>query len=197
MDKTTRSSNTIWHHATVSRIRRERLHKHKSVIILFTGLSESGKSTLAYAVEEYLHNHGISTLVLNGDSLRHGLCRDLSFSEHDRVENIRRISEVAKLIIDAGIITLAGFIDRNVARNLVPYGDFLEIHCKVSVDVSEQRYFKELYKKNNVPGIPYFTDIDSPYAAPENPELEIDIHSQSLEQCVLCVINFLKKNDII
>ena len=197
MDKTTRSSNTIWHHATVSRTDRERLHKHKSVIILFTGISESGKSTLTYAVEEYLHIHGISTLVLDGDNVRHGLCRDLSFSEHDRLENFRRISEVVKLIIDAGIITLAGFIDRNVARNLVPDGDFLEIYCKHSVEAFEQRDFKERYKKNNVSEIPFFTDIDFPYETPENPELEVDIHSQTLEESVLCVIRLLKKRDII
>ena len=202
MNKTTRSSNTIWHHATVGRADREKLHKHKSVILWFTGLSGSGKSTLAHAVEEYLHNHGISTFVLDGDNVRHGLCSDLSFSDTDRVENIRRIGEVAKLIIEAGVITLTAFIspfksDRNSARNLVPHGDFLEIHCKCPIETCEQRDVKGLYKKARAGEIPFFTGIDSPYEAPENPELAVDTHSQTLEESVLCVINLLKERGII
>ena len=202
MNKTTRSSNTIWHNATVGRADREKLHKHKSVIIWFTGFSGSGKSTLAHAVEEYLHNHGISTFVLDGDNVRHGLCSDLSFSDTDRVENIRRIGEVAKLIIEAGVITLTAFIspfksDRNSARNLVPHGDFLEIHCKCPIETCEQRDVKGLYKKARAGEIPFFTGIDSPYEAPENPELAVDTHSQTLEESVLCVINLLKERGII
>jgi len=202
MNKPTKSTNTVWHHATVTRADREDLHKHKSVIIWFTGLSGSGKSTLAHAVEDYLHQHGISTFVLDGDNVRHGLCSDLSFSDHDRVENVRRIGEVAKLIIEAGVITLTAFIspfksDRNAARNLVPHGDFLEIHCQCPIETCEQRDVKGLYKKARAGEIPFFTGIDSPYEAPENPELVVNTHDQSLEESVACVINLLKERGII
>lgn len=157
---TRKSTNTIWHHATITRADREKLHKHKSAILWFTGLSGSGKSTLAHAVEDHLYKLGISTFVLDGDNVRHGLCSDLSFSDHDRVENIRRIGELAKLIIEAGVITLTAFIspfksDRNSARNLVPHGDFLEIHCQCPIETCEQRDVKGLYKKARAGEIPF------------------------------------------
>ncbi|MDD2723869.1 MAG: adenylyl-sulfate kinase [Methylovulum sp.] len=199
---TTKSTNTVWHHATVSRADRENLHQHKSVIIWFTGLSGSGKSTLAHAVEDYLHNMGISTFVLDGDNVRHGLCSDLTFSDHDRVENIRRIGEVAKLIIEAGVITLTAFIspfksDRNAARNLVPHGEFLEIYCQCPIETCEQRDVKGLYKKARAGQIPFFTGIDSPYEAPENPELAVNTKEQSLDESVQSVINLLINRGII
>jgi len=199
---TSKSTNTVWHHATVSRADRENLHQHKSVIIWFTGLSGSGKSTLAHAVEDYLHNMGISTFVLDGDNVRHGLCSDLTFSDHDRVENIRRIGEVAKLIIEAGVITLTAFIspfksDRNAARNLVPHGEFLEIYCQCPIETCEQRDVKGLYKKARAGQIPFFTGIDSPYEAPENPELTVNTKEQSLDECVRSVVDLLASRGII
>lgn len=199
---TRKSTNTIWHHATITRADREKLHKHKSVILWFTGLSGSGKSTLAHAVEDHLYKLGISTFVLDGDNVRHGLCSDLSFSDHDRVENIRRIGELAKLIIEAGVITLTAFIspfksDRNSARNLVPHGDFLEIHCQCPIETCEQRDVKGLYKKARAGEIPFFTGIDSPYEAPEQPELVVNTHEQTLEESVESVIDLLVRRGII
>jgi len=199
---TIKSSNTVWHHATVTRADREKLHGHKSVILWFTGLSGSGKSTLAHAVEDYLYKVGISTFVLDGDNVRHGLCSDLSFNDHDRVENIRRIGELAKLVIEAGVITLTAFIspfksDRNTARNLVPHGDFLEIHCQCPIETCEQRDVKGLYKKARAGQIPFFTGIDSPYEAPEDPELVVNTHEQTLEESVARVITLLVQRGVI
>lgn len=199
---TKKSSNTVWHHATITRADREKLHGHKSVIVWFTGLSGSGKSTLAHAVEDYLHKQGISTFVLDGDNVRHGLCSDLSFSDSDRIENIRRIGELAKLIIESGVITLTAFIspfksDRNSARNLVPHGDFLEIYCQCPIETCEQRDVKGLYKKARAGEIPFFTGIDSPYEAPEQPELVVNTHEQSLDDSVQRVVELLVSRGVI
>lgn len=144
-----KSSNTIWHHASVSRERREAQNGHKSVVLWFTGLSGSGKSTLAHAVEEELHQRGCRTFVLDGDNVRHGLCNDLGFQETDRQENIRRVGETAKLFIEAGIVTLTAFIspfleDRNRVRSLLPHGNFLEVFCNCPIEVCEQRDVKGL-----------------------------------------------------
>ena len=152
MNETTQSSNTVWHHATVTRARREIMNGHKSVILWFTGLSGSGKSTLAHAVEERLHQMGCRTFVFDGDNVRHGLCGDLGFSEEDRRENIRRIGEMAKLFVEAGVIALTAFIspfrsDREKVRGLVPHGDFIEIHCHCPLEVCEQRDVKGLYRR--------------------------------------------------
>ncbi|MGZ8137275.1 MAG: adenylyl-sulfate kinase [Methylococcaceae bacterium] len=199
---TSKSTNTVWHHATVTRADRETLHKHKSVILWFTGLSGSGKSTLAHAVEDYLHKCGISTFVLDGDNVRHGLCSDLGFSDEDRIENIRRIGELAKLMVEAGVITLTAFIspfksDRNAARNLVPHGDFLEIYCQCPIETCEKRDVKGLYKKARAGDIPFFTGIGSPYEAPDQPELAVNTHEQSLDESVQRVVNLLKQRGII
>lgn len=198
----TKSSNTVWHHATVTRADRETLHQHKSVILWFTGLSGSGKSTLAHAVEDYLHRCGISTFVLDGDNVRHGLCSDLGFSDDDRIENIRRIGELAKLMIEAGVITLTAFIspfksDRNAARNLVPHGDFFEIYCQCPIETCEKRDVKGLYKKARAGDIPFFTGIGSPYEAPEQPELIVNTHEQSLDESVQKVVSLLVQRGII
>ncbi len=198
----TKSTNTVWHHATITRADKETLHNHKSVILWFTGLSGSGKSTLAHAVEDRLHKLGISTFVLDGDNVRHGLCSDLGFSDDDRIENIRRIGELAKLMIEAGVITLTAFIspfksDRNSARNLVPHGDFLEIYCQCPIETCEQRDVKGLYKKARAGEIPFFTGIGSPYEAPEQPELVVNTQEQSLEDSVCSVINLLVQRGII
>lgn len=199
---TLKSTNTVWHHATITRAAREALHQHRSVILWFTGLSGSGKSTLAHAVEDYLYHLGISTFVLDGDNVRHGLCSDLGFSDKDRVENIRRIGELAKLMTEAGIITLTAFIspfksDRNAARNLVPHGDFLEIYCECPLETCEQRDVKGLYKRARAGEIPFFTGIDSPYEAPDNPELIVNTQNLSLEDSVQQVIGLLVERGII
>jgi adenylylsulfate kinase len=199
---TLKSTNTVWHHATITREARAVLHNHRSVILWFTGLSGSGKSTLAHAVEDYLYHLGISTFVLDGDNVRHGLCSDLGFSDKDRIENIRRVGELSKLMIEAGVITLTAFIspfksDRNTARNLVPHGDFLEIYCECTIETCEQRDVKGLYKKARDGKIPFFTGISSPYEAPENPELVIDTQNLCLEDCVQLVMELLAQRGIL
>lgn len=196
------SPNTVWHTATIKRQDREKLHQHKSVVLWFTGLSGSGKSTLAHAVEEQLHQKGISTFVLDGDNVRRGLCNDLGFSDTDRVENIRRISEVAKLMVEAGTMTLTAFIspfksDRMTARNLMQQGDFLEIYCCCALDVCEQRDVKGLYKKARAGQIPFFTGIDSTYEPPENPELIIHTDEKTLEESVALVIECLQQRQFL
>ena len=198
----TKSFNTVWHKSVITRGDREKLHKHKSVVLWFTGLSGSGKSTLAHAIEERLYKNGISTYVLDGDNVRHGLCPDLSFTDSDRVENIRRIGELAKLLTDAGIITLTAFIspfkvDRDEARKRMPHGDFLEIYCQCPIEICEQRDVKGLYKKARAGEIPFFTGIDSPYEAPVGSELVINTSDVSLEDSVQEVLNLLMRHGVI
>jgi adenylylsulfate kinase len=197
-----KTSNTIYHNATVTQERRNQLNRHKSVVIWFTGLSGSGKSTLAHSVEEELHNLGCRTYVLDGDNVRHGLSSNLTFSDDDRKENIRRISEAANLMMKAGIITMTAFIspfkkDRNIARQLLPHGDFIEVYCKANLETCESRDVKGLYKLARAGKIKNYTGIDSPYEAPSNPELVIDTESESLEGSTAKVIGFLKSKGII
>jgi adenylylsulfate kinase len=199
---TQKSTDTVWHNATITRGDREKLHKHKSVILWFTGLSGSGKSTLAHAVEDYLHRHGCSTFVLDGDNVRHGLCSDLGFSDADRVENIRRIGEIAKLMIESGVITLTAFIspfraDRIAARKLVPHGDFIEIYCQCPLETCEQRDVKGLYKKARAGKIPFFTGIDSPYEEPKKPELIVNTKELTLDDSVQAVMKLLHQRGIV
>ena len=194
--------NVIWHHATVTRDRREKLNLHRAKLLWFTGLSGSGKSTLAHALEERLHQRGCRTYVFDGDNVRHGLCRDLSFSVDDRTENIRRISEMAKLFVDAGVISLTAFIspikeDRERARNLLPHGDFIEVYVKASIDTCEGRDVKGLYKKARAGEIPHFTGISSPYELPENPEITIDTENSSVDECVNTLLATLEQRGII
>ena len=197
-----KTSNTIYHNATVTRERRNQLNGHKSAVIWFTGLSGSGKSTLAHSVEEELHNLDCKTFVLDGDNVRHGLSSNLTFSDNDRKENIRRIGESAKLMMEAGVIAITAFIspfkkDRNLVRQLLPQGDFIEIFCKASLEICESRDVKGLYKRARVGEIKNYTGIDSPYEAPSNPELVIDTESESLEGSVDRVLDFLKCREII
>jgi len=197
-----KSTNTVWHSATVTRQRRENLNNHKSVILWFTGLSGSGKSTLAHAVEEQLHQKGCRTYVLDGDNVRHGLCGDLGFSDKDRKENIRRISELAKLMLESGVITLTAFIspfsnERDMARKLVPHGEFIEIYCNSSVEVCEKRDVKGLYKKARDGQIEDFTGISSPYEVPKKPELSVNTGEDDLNQCVKQVVGLLENRGLI
>ena len=196
------SNNTVWHQATVTRDRRQELNRHKSVILWFTGLSGAGKSTLAHAVEEQLHLSGCQTFVLDGDNVRHGLCGDLGFSDKDRRENIRRVAELAKLMLEAGIITLTAFIspfsaERQLARKLVPEGDFLEIYCKCDIAICEQRDVKGLYQKVRRGEILQFTGISSPYEAPVCPDLIVDTDRYSLGDCVQQVLALLKQKGVL
>ena len=197
-----KTPNTIYHNATVTRKRRAQLNTHKSVVIWFTGLSGSGKSTLAHSVEEELYKLGCRTFVLDGDNVRHGLSSDLTFNDNDRKENIRRIGEAAKLMMEAGVISMTAFIspfkkDRNLVRQLLPQGDFIEIYCKASLETCESRDVKGLYKRARAGEIKNYTGIDSPYEAPDNPELIIDTESESLEKSVAKVIDFLKSKEVI
>lgn len=198
----TKNNNVIWHHSSVTRERREKLSGHKSVILWFTGLPSSGKSTIAHAVEEKLHGMGCRTFVFDGDNVRHGLCSDLGFSIEDRTENIRRIGEMAKLFIEAGVIALTAFIspyraDRKRIRNLVKEKDFIEIYCKCPLDVCEQRDIKGHYKKAKKGEIEGFTGISSPYEPPENPELVLETDILSIEESVEKILNLLSEKALV
>jgi len=195
-------TNIIWHHATVTRERRNQQNNHKSVVLWFTGLSGSGKSTLAHAVEEQLHQQGCKTFVLDGDNVRHGLSSGLTFSDQDRKENLRRIGEVSKLFVEAGIIVLTAFIspfreDRERIRSLTPHGDFLEIHIDCSLETCEARDVKGLYQKARSGEIEQFTGISSPYEPPEKPELSVKTNQETLEESVQKVLNLLKARGVV
>ena len=197
-----KATNIVWHQASVDRNARSQQRGHRSAILWFTGLSGAGKSTLANAVNIALFERGLSVYVLDGDNVRHGLCKDLGFSDSDREENIRRIGEVAKLFLDAGVIVLTAFVspfraDRDKARGLVIAGDFIEIHCAADLSVCEERDTKGLYAKARAGEIKEFTGISSPYEAPEHPELSINTGHVSIESCVDQVIHYLVDQKII
>jgi adenylylsulfate kinase len=197
-----KSSNIIYHQASVTRQRRNKLNNHRSIVLWFTGLSGSGKSTLAHALEEKLFQKGCRTFVLDGDNIRHGLNSNLDFSEKSRTENIRRVSEVSKLMMESGLIVMTAFIspfnkDRNEARKLISSDDFIEIYCKASLETCEARDVKGLYKRARAGEIKNYTGIDSPYEKPENPELVIDTDQQSLEESMSNILDFLKSNGVI
>ena len=190
-------NNIVWHHATVTRERRERLNGHRACAVWFTGLSGSGKSTLAHAVEERLHGMRSHTFVFDGDNVRHGLCSDLGFSIEDRSENIRRIAEMVRLFLDAGVIALCAFIspmrdDRQKVSAIVGADNFLEIHCDCSVEICERRDVKGLYKKARAGLIKNYTGISSPYEAPERPALRLETGKEALPDCVDKVMDMLR-----
>jgi len=195
-------TNIVWHHATVTRDRRNQQNNHKSVVLWFTGLSGSGKSTLAHAVEEELHQMGCRTFVLDGDNVRHGLSGDLSFSDKDRKENLRRIGEVSKLFIEAGTIVLTAFIspfreERRKVRSMMPHGDFVEIYVDCPIEVCESRDVKGLYQKAREGEINQFTGISSPYEPPEAQELTVNTNQETLEESTTKILNLLKGRGII
>jgi len=196
------SPNVIRHQAVVTRADRERLNRHGSVNLWFTGLSGSGKSTIAHAVEEELFRMGCRTYVFDGDNVRHGLCGDLGFSLDDRRENLRRIAEMVKLFLDAGIIVLTAFIspmarDRERARNIIGPADFIEIYCNCPLEICEERDVKGLYKKARQGEIKNYTGISSPYDPPEHPDLALDTGVVSLGECVARVIDLLRRRGIV
>jgi len=196
-----KATNITWHHADVTRADREELNGHKSCVLWFTGLSGSGKSTLAHAVENALFARGFRTYVLDGDNIRHGLNKDLGFSPTDRVENIRRIGEVAKLFNDAGVVALTAFIspyreDRDKAREI--NGErFIEVYVKCDLAVCEERDPKGLYKKARAGEIKEFTGISAPYEEPEKAELIVDTSHESLEESATRVLDYLVAKGII
>lgn len=178
------------------------MNSHKSCVLWFTGLSGAGKSTLAHALEERLHQQGYRTFVLDGDNVRHGLSSNLGFSEADRRENIRRVGEAAKLMVEAGIITMAAFIspfrqDREDVRRLLLPGDFLEIYCKASLSTCELRDVKGLYKKARAGEIKNYTGVDSPYEEPLTPELVVDTDELDLTASIDCVMRLLQVRGVL
>ncbi|MCB9066651.1 MAG: adenylyl-sulfate kinase [Calditrichae bacterium] len=196
---TQKSSNIYWHEGQIKRSDRERVNDHRGACIWFTGLSGSGKSTLANAVEEKLFEKGIRTYVLDGDNIRFGLNKNLGFSPEDRTENIRRIGEVAKLFIDAGMVVLTAFIspyrdDRDNVREIMADGDFIEVFVDCDLAVCEERDPKGLYKKARAGVIPEFTGISAPYEAPEKAELVVNTSSKSVDESAEEVISYLKSN---
>jgi adenylylsulfate kinase len=197
-----KATNITWHDGDITKSDRERLIQQKGVVIWFTGLSSSGKSTIARAVEARLFERGHLSYVLDGDNIRHGLNKNLGFSPEDREENIRRIGEVAKLFADAGLITMTAFIspyrkDRDRNRELLEGGEFIEIFVKVSLDVAEKRDPKGLYKKARTGEIKEFTGISAPYEEPLNSELTLDTDNLTLVQCQDAVIRYLEEYGII
>jgi len=194
-----KATNITWHETRVERTAREQLCGHRGAVIWFTGLSASGKSTVANEVDHLLHAQGKSTYVLDGDNVRHGLNKNLGFSAEDRAENIRRIGEVAKLFVDSGTIALTAFIspysaDRQQARDLMADGEFVEVYVNASLETCEARDPKGLYAKARAGEIKGFTGIDDPYEAPESAELVLDADSKGVEELASVVVAFLEAN---
>jgi bifunctional enzyme CysN/CysC len=194
-----RSHNVHRQALVVDKAARARLNGHPGKVLWFTGLSGSGKSTIANAVEQVLHGHGIRTYVLDGDNIRHGLNKDLGFTDADRVENIRRIAEVAKLMVDAGVVVLTSFIspfrsERDMARALFDPEEFVEIFVNVPLDVAESRDPKGLYRKARRGELPHFTGIDSKYEAPEQPDIELAANELTVEQCATRIVDYLNES---
>ncbi|WP_165462754.1 adenylyl-sulfate kinase [Atlantibacter sp.] len=193
--------NVVWHSHLVTREARETLHGHRGVVLWFTGLSGSGKSTLAGALETALHERGVSTYLLDGDNVRHGLCSDLGFSEADRKENIRRVGEVANLMVDAGLVILTAFIsphraERDMVRQRVGEGRFIEVFVDTPLAVCEARDPKGLYKKARAGELPNFTGIDAVYEAPIHPEIHLD-GEQLVTNLIAQILDLLRHDDII
>ncbi|UXR45136.1 adenylyl-sulfate kinase [Staphylococcus simulans] len=198
----TKSQNITWHDSEVTKTERQAQNGHKSVVLWFTGLSGSGKSTISVALEKALFERRIHAYRLDGDNIRHGLNNNLGFSPEDRKENIRRIGEVSKLLADAGLITLTAFIspyreDRDGVREILEDGEFIEVYAKASVETCEQRDPKQLYKKARAGEIKNFTGIDAPYEAPEHAEIVVDTETTSVEEAVQQILDYLEDKQII
>ena len=198
----TKSQNITWHDSEVTKTERQAQNGHKNVVLWFTGLSGSGKSTISVALEKALFERRIHAYRLDGDNIRHGLNNNLGFSPEDRKENIRRIGEVSKLLADAGLITLTAFIspyreDRDRVREILEDGEFIEVYAKASVETCEQRDPKQLYKKARAGEIKNFTGIDAPYEAPEHAEIVVDTETTSVEEAVQQILNYLEDKQII
>jgi len=202
MEEMAKKNNVTWFNGYVSREDRENLHGHKGAVIWFTGLPASGKSTIAHLVEKELHRRGCSTYVLDGDNVRHGLCSDLSYSSKDRAENIRRIGEMVKLFVDAGIIVLTAFIspydkDRQKVRSLFTDEQFLEVYVDCPLEVCAARDQKGIYARAKAGVIKEFTGISAPYEPPENPELVIHSYKENATEAAERVINLIERRKIV
>jgi adenylylsulfate kinase len=202
MNKSEGENSITWFDGYLSREDRERLHGHRGAVIWFTGLSASGKSTIARHLEKMLYNMGCSTYVFDGDNVRHGLCRDLGFSAEDRAENIRRIGEMVNLYVDAGIIAIAAFIspyreDRRSIRDLVGEERFMEIYIECPVEVCAARDQKGIYAKATAGIIKEFTGISAPYEPPEDPALVIHSHQEDVMKSAQQVLDLIMKHQII
>ena len=196
------SKNIFWHHGKLEAKTREEKLKQKGAVIWLTGLSASGKSTVAREVELALVENGKNASVLDGDNIRHGLNANLGFSPDDRKENIRRIGEVSKLFCEANVIVLTAFIspyraDRDLARKLIPEGQFFEVYCDIPIEICEERDPKGLYKKARAGQIPEFTGISAPYEAPSKPELTLKTGTENLEESTRRVLNLLVERGIL
>ena len=199
---TQKATNITWHEGAITKQDRERLLQQSGIVVWYTGLSSSGKSTIARAVEERLFELGHTSYVLDGDNIRHGLNKNLGFSPDDREENIRRIGEVAKLFADGGLIAMTAFIspyrkDRDQARSLLAEGEFIEVYVKVSLDIAEKRDPKGLYKKARSGEIPEFTGISAPYEEPIKPDIIINTNKLTVEEEVDLIISELRNRNLI
>lgn len=197
-----KSTNITWHDTSITKEKRREQNNHYSVVIWFTGLSGSGKSTIANAIAARLYDLGVKNYVLDGDNIRHGLNRDLGFSDADRTENIRRIGEVSKLFVDSGQVVLTAFIspfqsDRNLVRELLDEDEFVEVYVKCPIEDCEKRDPKGLYVKARQGIITEFTGISSPYEEPIEPEIIIESNKFTVEECVDQVINYLTSKNTI
>jgi len=197
-----KSTHITWHDTLVTKMDRHLLNGHKSCVLWFTGLSGSGKSSLANALDVELFRHGIKSYVLDGDNIRHGLNSDLSFKVEDRKENIRRIGEVAKLFVDSGQIVSSAFIspfieDRQLIRNMFNAGEFIEVFMNCPLHVCEDRDPKGLYKKARIGEIPDFTGISSPYEVPINPEIVVETDKMILDESVYMILSYLYDKEIL
>ena len=191
------TEEVYWHQGEIDRLQREKRTGHKSFVMWFTGLSASGKSTLAIALEKVLFDRGHQVMVLDGDNVRHGLCSDLGFSPEDRREKLRRIGEAAKLFLESGTIVLAAFVspyraDREQVRSMMPHGEFVEAYCQCDIDICTQRDPKGLYAKAIKGEIPNFTGISAPYEEPLRPEITVSSGTESVEEGVKRLIALLE-----
>ncbi len=197
-----KATNVTWHAHNITREDRQKLNGHRGAVLWFTGLSGCGKSSIANAVDQLLHERGVHTFVLDGDNIRMGLNRNLGFTPEDRTENIRRIGEVARLFADSATIVLSAFIspyksDRDLVRTLVPEGEFVEISVQASLETCESRDPKGLYKKARAGEIKNFTGLDAPYEAPEKPEIVLDSDNKGVEVLAREVIAYLVSKGIL
>lgn len=202
MNSQMKTDNTVWHEQHISKAQRAMLKKQQPCLLWYTGLSGSGKSTVANAVDALLFELGCHSYLLDGDNVRHGLNGDLGFSDIDRIENIRRISEVAKLFLDSGLIVSTAFIspfasDRTMAANLLEQGEFIEVYIDTPIEICEQRDPKGLYKKARAGEIKDFTGIDSTYDVPQSPTIHVKTAEKSVNECAQQIVEHLVKQGFI
>jgi len=194
--------NLVWHKSSVTRAQREAAHQHKAVVVWFTGLPGSGKSTIAHGLEAQLFAEGREVYVLDGDNIRHGLCSDLGFTPEDRTENIRRVGEVAKLLYDAGMIVLCAFVSpteagREQVRRLLPENGFIEIYCHCPIDVIAERDPKGFYAQAKTGQIANYTGVSAPYEAPAHPDLALDTSAMTPEACIAQAVTLLQAREVL